>query len=170
MNRAEQQWKVIYTASRQEKKVADMLTKFGIEHYLPMVKKLRLWSDRKKWVEVPLFNGYVFVKPTEFQRDKVLETPGVVKYLRYNGEDALLRDVEIDFIMRIIQNGYDVEVSEMQFNKGQLVTITAGPLKGIEAEILRVDGNSNEILIGFETISQTLRVTLPSGILKKKSA
>ncbi len=147
-----------------------MLTKFGIEHYLPMVKKLRLWSDRKKWVEVPLFNGYVFVKPTEFQRDKVLETPGVVKYLRYNGEDALLRDVEIDFIMRIIQNGYDVEVSEMQFNKGQLVTITAGPLKGIEAEILRVDGNSNEILIGFETISQTLRVTLPSGILKKKSA
>lgn len=147
-----------------------MLTKFGIEHYLPMVKKLRLWSDRKKWVEVPLFNGYVFVKPTEFQRDKVLETPGVVKYLRYNGEDALLRDVEIDFIMRIIQNGYEVEVSEMQFNKGQLVTITAGPLKGIEAEILRVDGNSNEILIGFETISQTLRVTLPSGILKKKSA
>ena len=64
-------WKVIYTASRQEKKVAVLLERFGIAYYLPLVKKLRLWSDRKKWVEMPLFNGYVFVKPEPGIRDKV---------------------------------------------------------------------------------------------------
>lgn len=147
-----------------------MLTKFGIEHYLPLVKKLRLWSDRKKWVEMPLFNGYVFVRPAENLRDKVLEIPGAVKYLRYNGSDAMLRDSEIDLIKRVIQHGFEVEISEFQFNKGQLVTITEGPLKGIEAEILRVDDSNSEIMVGFETISQTLKVILPSGILKKKMA
>ncbi|MCF8201137.1 MAG: antitermination protein NusG, partial [Bacteroidia bacterium] len=46
-------WKVIYCASRQEKKVSAYLTQRNIEHYLPLVNKLRVWSDRKKWVEMP---------------------------------------------------------------------------------------------------------------------
>ena len=67
------QWKVIYVASRQEKKVFDRLKKEGIAVFLPLTKKLRQWSDRKKWVEFPLFNGYLFVKPTSIQRDEILE-------------------------------------------------------------------------------------------------
>ena len=55
-----EKWKAIYTSSRQEKKVAAYLEKFEIENYLPIYKSLRFWKDRKKWVEMPLFNGYVF--------------------------------------------------------------------------------------------------------------
>ena len=58
-------WKVVYVASRQEKKVSDYLKKQCIEHYLPLYRSLRFWKDRKKWVEMPLFNGYIFVKPTD---------------------------------------------------------------------------------------------------------
>lgn len=144
-----------------------MLAKFGIEHYLPLVKKLRLWSDRKKWVEMPLFNGYVFVRQAAGQRDQVLEIPGVVKYLRYNGEDAIVRPSEIEIIKRIILNGYDLETSADKFRKGQRVSVTSGPLKGIEAEVLRTVENGDEVLIVFETISQSLKVTIPNGILKR---
>jgi transcription antitermination factor NusG len=161
-------WKVIYTASRQEKKVVILLDRYGIENYLPLVKKLRLWSDRKKWVDVPLFNGYIFLKSTEELRYKILEIPGVVRFLRYNGNDATLPETEIDTIKRIIQTGYDTEIMDVQFDKGQTVMITSGPLKGIEAEVLRIDKHNNAVLIGFETISKTLKVTLPAGLLQKK--
>jgi transcriptional antiterminator NusG len=161
-------WKVIYVASRQEKKISVLLEKLNIENYLPLVKKLRLWSDRKKWVEMPLLNGYIFVKPSADSRDKILEIPGVVRFLRHNGNDAILRESEIDTIKRIIQTGYDTEIMDVQFDKGQTVMITSGPLKGIEAEVLRIDKNNNAVLIGFETISKTLKVTLPAGLLQKK--
>ena len=81
-------WKVIYTSSRQEKKVSAYLTKFDVEQYLPIYRSLRYWKDRKKWVELPLFNGYIFIKPTDNQRDEVLRIPGVVKYIRHNGTNC----------------------------------------------------------------------------------
>jgi transcription antitermination factor NusG len=159
-------WKVIYTASRQEKKVALLLERFGIVYYLPLVKKLRLWSDRKKRVEMPLFNGYVFVKPEPGIRDKVLEIPGVVKYLKYNGADAQVSDNELHLIQKLIATGYNVETAEGgHYKKGDKVTIKQGPLKGIEAEVMKDSDGGEYILLAFETISQVVMVSLPAGYI-----
>jgi transcription antitermination factor NusG len=54
-------WLVFYTKSRNEKSAYKNLKKFGFEPYLPLQKVLRQWSDRKKKVELPLFNSYIFV-------------------------------------------------------------------------------------------------------------
>ena len=110
-------WLVVYTASRQEKKVAVMLERYQIRHYLPLVKKLRLWSDRKKWVEMPLFNGYIFVQPKPNERDQVLQIPGVVKYLKYNGGDAQVSSREIELIERLIEKGYHLESDPPRLNR-----------------------------------------------------
>ena len=56
-----QHWYVVYVRSRYEKKVHQLLQEKGIESSLPLIKTVRIWSDRKKKVEVPLFKGYVFV-------------------------------------------------------------------------------------------------------------
>ena len=64
-------WYVVYTKSKQEKKVAEGLKKLGIEAYCPLVTVMKQWSDRKKKVEVPLINSYVFVNIDERQRDDV---------------------------------------------------------------------------------------------------
>lgn len=160
-------WKVIYTSSRQEKKVAAYLNKFEIENYLPIYKSLRFWKDRKKWVEMPLFNGYVFVRPTELQRDKVLQIPGVVKFLRYNGDDALIPERQINLIKELIEFGYTVseysntEVLEM----GDVAEILGGPLKGQEAEIMKI-GDDAFILVTIEAMNQSVMVKLPKEILK----
>lgn len=144
-----------------------MLTKFGIEHYLPLVKKLRLWSDRKKWVEMPLFNGYVFVRPAENLRDKVLEVPGVVKYLRYNHLDAELRFAEIIAIKTFIERGYEMEAVPSNLKKGEMVEISSGPFKGITAEVVKSSEGGSQVIICFESISHSLKVKLPAGYLKR---
>ena len=82
----ELKWYVMYTRSRAEKKVADMLVEEGIEVYLPMVEELRQWSDRKKKVQKALFNGYVFVKTHRNNLWNCLKVPGAVKFVHFSGE------------------------------------------------------------------------------------
>lgn len=163
------QWNVIYTASRQEKKVSALLNRYNIKHYLPLVKKLRLWSDRKKWVEMPLFNGYVFVQPKPSERDQVLQIPGVVKYLKYNGSDAQVSEHEITVIQQLIEKGYHLETeSAGVLRKGDKVKIEQGPLKGIEAEVLKGTDGSETVWIAFETVSQVVKVSIPIDLLNVK--
>jgi transcription antitermination factor NusG len=162
-------WHVVYTASRQEKKVAVMLERYQIRHYLPLVKKLRVWSDRKKWVEMPLFNGYIFVQPKPSERDQVLQIPGVVKYLKHNGSDALVSSREIEVIQRLIEKGYHLESGAAgSLRKGDKVKIEQGPLKGIEAEVLKDADGSETVWIAFETISQVVKVVVPADLLNVK--
>ena len=70
-------WNVLYTTPRAEKKVYNRLVEMDIETYLPLYKTIRQWSDRKKKVEVPLFNSYIFVRSSEKQRFEILSVYGV---------------------------------------------------------------------------------------------
>ena len=55
-------WYAVYTTSRAEKKVKQRLDESGIENYLPLRTEIRIWSDRKKKVSLPLIPGYIFVR------------------------------------------------------------------------------------------------------------
>jgi hypothetical protein len=46
----------------QRKKVYARLVEKGIETFLPLQKRLKQWSDRKKLVDEPLFRSYIFVR------------------------------------------------------------------------------------------------------------
>jgi transcriptional antiterminator RfaH len=83
-----QKWYAVYTRSRFEKQVLKGLQDQGIEAYLPLIKTVRQWSDRKKTVEVPLFSSYVFVHIDRRFYDQVLQTMGVVKYISFEGKTA----------------------------------------------------------------------------------
>ena len=50
-------WSAVYTKSKYEKKVSNQLAEKGFEVYLPLIRKRQKWSDRKKWVDYPLFKS-----------------------------------------------------------------------------------------------------------------
>ena len=54
-------WYAVYVKSRYEKKTSKLLEDRNIETYLPLIGRLKQWSDRKKTVEEPLFKSYLFV-------------------------------------------------------------------------------------------------------------
>ncbi len=163
-------WKVIYCASRQEKKVAIRLEQMGIVYYMPLVKMMRQWKDRKKWLEMPLFNAYIFVQPTEIQRDQILHLQGVVKYIRYNASDALVRDKDITLIRSIINKGYQLN----HFNvatilaAGDLAEVIEGPFQGQEVEVFYLEGDSF-VVVNIEGINASYKVNLPREVLKLKT-
>ncbi|PWD97546.1 UpxY family transcription antiterminator [Marinilabilia rubra] len=134
------QWYALYTKSRAEKKVYEQLKGFGIEVYLPLKKEQRQWSDRKKWVEVPVINSYIFVKITSAQYREVFNATGVVAYVSHKGKAVAIPAREIDAMRRTIENKLSFSVEADTLRKGEKVTITSGPLKNIEGEVEEIQG------------------------------
>lgn len=161
MAHIEYNWYAVYTKSRSEKKTFTLLVQRGIEAYLPLQKKLKQWSDRKKWVEEPLFNSYVFVKISEKEYYEVLQTPGVVKYVTFSKKAAPIREEQIIFLKSILNSDIEIELIDYKFSKGQKVKIIAGPFQGKVGELADVK-NTKQFLIRFDEIGQALSLKIPT--------
>jgi transcription termination/antitermination protein NusG len=161
-------WFVFYTKSRQEKKVAEVLARNHFEVFLPLHKVLRQWSDRRKKVEVPLFNSYIFVRSSESRISDVLQTPGIAWSVRYNGKPATIRQDDVEIIQRFLTSGLNGEASPAPDNLhiGDKATIINGPLAGVNGTL---EGQPSEyrFLILIESINQVLRVQVPRNFLRK---
>ena len=158
-------WHAIYVSSRSEKKVCENLNRKSIEAYVPLVKTIRQWSDRKKKIELPLINGYVFVRINLSEKDKVLQTKSVVNFVKSQGAVASIRDEEIDRLKQLVELGYQMEVGPIsRINQGAKIKIMSGFLKGIEGIVIDADGDKLiEVLL--ESIGQCIRVKVPKEII-----
>jgi transcriptional antiterminator RfaH len=134
-------WYVVYTKPKWEKKVAEQLTKFGIECYCPLITTVHQWSDRKKKVEVPLFKSYVFVQLSERDRNLVFQSVGVVRYLFWLGKAAIVRDEEIDTIKNWLTTPEQCDVSLAAFQVGDRITVESGPFMSQGAVVKEVKKN-----------------------------
>lgn len=127
---------------------------------------MRQWSDRKKMVELPLINGYVFVKIDSSMNEKVLQTKGVVNFVRSEGKIAVVRDNEIERLKQLVSLGYQLESQAIthRYYQGDKVKILSGPLEKIEGFVIESkEGRFIEVLL--ESIGQSIKVKLPQEIL-----
>ena len=161
-------WYVFYTKSRQEKKVRDLLLRDGYDVFLPMQKIMRQWSDRKKKVDVPLFNSYIFVRDYEHRIADILRTPGLAWNIRHNGKPAILREEEFELIQRFITTGYFLETSGnvASFQVGDKAKILDGPLAGVTGVLTGQDKNQRFNIV-LEGIQQVIQVQLPATLLER---
>ena len=139
-------WFAIYTKSKNEKKVVEGLEKIGIEVYCPMITKVKQWSDRKKKVETPLINSYVFVNIKDQNRNIVFNVPGVVRYLFWLGKPAVIHDQEIEVLkdgLNGIINNFEVQ----GIQPGDLLTISKGPFQGKEGVVAQIEKNKIKLVL-----------------------
>ena len=146
-------WYVLQTRSRYEKKVVNLLTRTNIEVYLPLIPRTKQWSDRIKLVEEPLFSGYVFVKYDESNRYQILNTPGVVRFVSFDGEYATIRPAQMEIIKSIPSVEQEAEVIDLSILPGEQVLISNGPFKGICAKLIQMKGKE-KILLEVEAIGK----------------
>ncbi len=140
-------WFVLYVKAHTEKKVADTLTKMGVEVFCPIVKETRQWSDRKKKIETPLFKSYVFVRLQEKHRSLVFDVPGVVRYLFWLGKPARVRDEEILTIKNWLNDENIDEIKVSQYSPGDEITIKNGLFKNQQAVIRDLDSKSIRLIL-----------------------
>jgi transcription antitermination factor NusG len=157
-------WSAIYTRSRNERKVDERLTAIGIRVYCPTQTTLRQWSDRKKKVTEAVFKSYVFVQyKSEEERMQVLQTAGVVNYVKYLGKIAQIPEREIAVIRNFLEGTEKVEVVDIV--SGDEVEIYAGALKGKKGIVEHTDGATVTLFI--EALGMHLHAKVKAQYLTK---
>jgi len=149
-------WYVIYTKPKWEKKVAEKLEQAGIECYCPLITQIKQWSDRKKKVEVPLFNSYVFVQLPDADRNTVFAVPGVVRYLFWLGKPAIVRDEEINVIKKNLNTPNIADISVSSIQVGDRIKLDSGAFSNQDAIVQEVS-NTHYILV-LESLGCVLKI------------
>jgi transcriptional antiterminator RfaH len=157
-------WYAVYTRSRNEKKVYALLKEQSIESYLPLQRRLKQWSDRRKWIEEPLIRSYIFVRASERDYYTVLNTPGVVKYVTFSGRAAPIPDRQINTLKRLLATEADLEVIPQILFPGAPIEVIAGPLMGLRGEMVQYKGK-NRVVIRINEIGQSVLLTIPAAFL-----
>lgn len=145
-------WYAVYVKSRAEKKAQTELQIQEIETFLPLQRKLRQWSDRKKWVEMPLISGYLFVKASRKEYDLILQSNYVVSYVRFEGKAAIIPDYQIEYLKLMLkQDNSEIEITREKLKPGQIIEVVAGPLIGLRGKLQKIKGK-NKVAIELEQL------------------
>jgi transcriptional antiterminator RfaH len=152
-------WYAVYTKPRFEKKLTGYLNEKGIEAYLPLRKTLRQWSDRKKLVEEPLINSYVFVNVISDQYYEVLNTPGAVKYIWFDGKPAVIPAKQIEAMKLITSTNLDVDCLGETIPRGSYIKVQEGPLKGLSGELINYAGK-HKVIVRIDHLKKILMLTI----------
>ena len=161
----ERRWYAIYTKPRWEKKVAERLEEKRIEHYLPLLKTLKLWSDRKKWVQEPLFKSYIFVHVSDKEYLPAIQTAGAVKYIIFERKPVSIPSIQIEAIKTFIASGDDLIIDSPELKIGDRVQVARGPLKGLEGTLVEFH-QKHRVRVVIDGIQQSLHIRIPAGQLK----
>jgi transcription antitermination factor NusG len=150
-------WFAVYTSSRHEKRVDQQLEMREIEHYLPLYRSKRKWSDGSRvTLDLPLFPGYIFVCIQRNERVRVLEVPGVLAVVGgTGGEPASLPASEID----ALRSGLSQRNAQPHplLKIGQRARIRSGAFAGMEGVVVRMK-YSFRVVLTMDCIMQSFAV------------
>jgi transcription antitermination factor NusG len=93
----EKKWYVVSTRPGWEKKVAKVLSQKNVENYCPL-NQITRWANERKIIFEPLFASCVFVRLHDEEHLAVKRIKGIVNFLYWLSEPALIPDEEIQTI------------------------------------------------------------------------
>jgi transcription antitermination factor NusG len=154
-------WFAIYVKSRNEKKVFKTLDDIGIESFLPLITRMKQWSDRRKKVEEPLFRSYLFVNISLNDYYKVLNVNGVVKFICFEKKPVEVPQNQIIAIKKYITDTdlHDVDCENINFKEGELVRIKSGQMKDLIGRFVKINGK-HRVVIDIEAVGQSLPINI----------
>ena len=131
----ESNWYALYTCPRHEKCVAEQIGRRSISCFLPLYRSVRRWKDRRKELELALFPGYVFVRMALENKLQVLELPGAVRLVSFNGKPAAVPADEIETLQTRL-SGAKIE-PHPYLRTGRRVRVRSGAMEGLEGIVVR---------------------------------
>ena len=164
-------WFACRTRARAEKRVDSLLGRTGIDTYLPLVLVDRKWVDRRARVALPMFPGYVFVRCTLYEADRVLRIPGVVSLADPNGYPTPIRGEELRSIRTLVSgiNATGILPSPSDFlEPGEPVVVTSGPFEGLTGVLVENRGRSR-VAVRITALRLATSIEVDRRILKTKT-
>ena len=130
-------WYAVRVKSRFEFATSAALGERGYETFLPCFRSRRVWSDRIKELEMPLFPGYVFCRFGAADLCRVLNSLGVVNVVSAGAKPLPVDEQEVASIQKVCRSGRDAQLWPF-LQAGRRVPVESGPLSGTEGIVLEV--------------------------------
>jgi transcriptional antiterminator NusG len=170
------QWYAIHTYSGYEEKVADSIRQriqavdmadkiFDV--MVPKEKQIQIKNGKRKVVEAKIFQGYVLVemKLTDETWYIVRNTPGVTGFVGSGTEPTPVSDAEIAKIKK--RMGVEDPKHHIDYQEGEVVSITDGPFKGFDGAISEIDTSKGKIKVMVSMFGRDTPVELDALQVKK---
>ena len=155
---AQARWYAVYTCANHEKRVADQFESRSVEHFLPQYESVRRWKDRKVRLHLPLFPGYVFIHLALQERLRVLQVPGVVRLVGFNGSPTAMPEEDMNRIRDLLGQGWRTEPHPF-LQVGKRARVVRGPLTGTEGIVARRK-NRRRLVLSFDLIQRSIAVEI----------
>lgn len=159
----EPHWYAAYTCANREKRVAEQFAGRGVEHFLPLYESVRRWKDRKVQLQLPLFPGYLFVHMVAQERLRVLQVPGVVRLVGFNGRPTPVPQEDVENIREFLGQGWRAEPHPYLL-AGKRARVVRGPLAGMEGIVVRRK-NRSRLVLSFDLIRRSMAIEMDEGDL-----
>lgn len=156
-------WYVLFALVAKEKKLCSVLTKKGLNAFIPQIEYYR--RDIKGNALKPLFPGYIFVKNEMTQSDfdyflyrLAEQKDGLIRQLKEDGVTAL-RDEEIEMFDNLLDSRGILKMSQA-FIKDNKAIITSGPLVHYKDHIIKIDKHNKLAYLDMEFMNRRILVGL----------
>lgn len=162
---AEPQWFALYTCANQERRVAAQLEVRGVEHFLPLYRSRRNWKDRRVFLDLPLFPGYVFARFEWPERVRVLQARGVVRLVGSNGQPSPLAEGDIVALRAGVRGALRFE-PHPHLTAGTRVRILHGPLAGMTGILVRTK-NAYRVVLSVDLIACSVALEVDAADIER---
>jgi transcription antitermination factor NusG len=151
-----QKWYALTVQYQHERQTEKALQSKGLKTLVPVYRSRRQWSDRVKEIELPLFAGYVLCQFDLNEPIPVLDTPGVLKIVRFGEAVVALEDAEVAGIQRAVDS--KLPLAPWPYLKaGDRVKVEVGAMRGIEGTLLRTK-DALRLVISVELLQRSIAV------------
>lgn len=170
------QWYAVHTYSGYEDKVSesvrqrinavDMADKI-FDVMVPKEKQIEIKNGKRKVVDRKIFQGYVLVemKLTEETWYIVRNTPGVTGFVGSGTDPTPVSESEIRKIKK--RMGVEEPKHQIDFQEGEVVSITDGPFKGFDGAISEIDYQKGKLKVMVSMFGRDTPVELDALQVKK---
>jgi transcription antitermination factor NusG len=151
-------WYAVHTMARHEKRIAAQFAEKHVCTFLPLVRQIHKWSDRRSVVEIPMFSCYAFVRMVQCvdERLKVLRTPGVLGFVGNERQGTAIPDEQIESLRTVIDSNAPC-VPHPFLGAGKRIRIRGGALDGVEGIFVR-QGEDQSLVVSVELLSRSVSI------------
>jgi transcriptional antiterminator RfaH len=163
-------WYVIHTKPRQEKRALSNLQNQGYQCYLPIIAIEKLSRERLNVIEEPLFPRYLFISLDASRYGQnwspIRSTWGVSGLVSFGSEPAIINSSLID-LLRQQERGLSEDPHRL-FSEGESLLVVEGPFAGLQA-IYQMSNGENRAMVLIELMGKSAQMQIAPAALRKVS-
>lgn len=152
----DKRWVCVQVKSGGEFRSALGLQERGYESFVPVFEEKRLWSDRVRIIQVPLFTGYVFLRFNAASSWPAVTAPGVLRFVGTGKTPTPIEDLEIEALQITSRTGLLCGPCAF-LEVGQEVEVRMGPFISLRGKIVRFK-NKQRLILSINLIQKSVFV------------